>query len=200
MGATSEKFGIVILAAGESKRLGKPKQLLQFEQTSLLERIAKTAVQTEFQTVVVLGSNSETIKNSIENLPVQIVVNENWKTGMSSSIVEGLEKSLELNSELSGVILLLCDQPFITKDTILRLVKIQKKTDKLIVASKYADTIGVPTLFMREIFAELMKLENDTGAKPIIKKHLENLAKSDAPEAAFDIDTLEDFEKLQKRE
>ncbi len=196
----TEKFGIIILAAGESKRLGKPKQLLQFEEISLLERITKTALETDFQTVIVLGANAEIIKKSIEYLPVEIVFNEIWKTGMSSSIVKGLKKSLELNADLSGVILLLCDQPFVNKKTILRLVEVQIKTKKQIVASRYSETIGVPTLFMRGIFDELLELENDTGAKPIIKKHFDNLAFSDAPEAGFDVDTVEDFEKLQKRE
>ena len=195
----TEKFGIIILAAGESKRLGKSKQLLQFEEISLLERVVKTALETKFQTVVVLGANAEKIENSIKDFTVEIIFNENWKTGMSSSIVEGLIKSLELNADLSGVVLLLCDQPFVTKETILQLVEIQKQTKKQIVASHYENTLGVPTLFMREIFDDLLKLVGDTGAKPIIKKHFENLAKSDAPEAGFDVDTIEDFEKLQKR-
>lgn len=198
--SATKQFGIIILAAGESKRLGQPKQLLPFGETFLLERIIKTALETEFQTVVVLGSNAATIGKSIENLPVKTAINKNWQTGMSSSIVKGLEESLKLNPDLTGIILLLCDQPFVTKETILRLVEMQEKTNKPIVASSYAETIGVPTLFMREIFDKLLALEDDTGAKPIIKKHLEYLAKSDAPEAEFDVDTVEDFEKLQKRE
>ena len=194
----TKTYGIIILAAGESKRLGKPKQLLQFEKTSLLERIIKTALKTGFQTLVVLGANAETIKNKIEHLSVKTTINENWQTGMSSTIVKGLEKSLELNPNLSGVILLLCDQPFITQETILRLVEIQKELNNQIVASQYENTVGVPTLFMREVFDELFELKEDTGAKPLIKKHFENLALSDAPEAAFDVDTAEDFEKLQQ--
>lgn len=192
----TKQFGIIILAAGESKRLGKPKQLLRFKEKTLLERIIKTALETGFQTLVVLGSNAATIGKSIENLSVKTVINKNWQTGMSSSIVKGLEESLKLNPDLTGVILLLCDQPFVTKEAILRLVEIQNQTHKPIIASQYENTIGVPTLFMREIFVELLELEGDTGAKPIIKKHFQNLAKSDAPEAAFDIDTVEDFEKI----
>lgn len=190
------EINIIILAAGASKRLGKPKQLLRFEKHTLLERIAKTALKTEFQTLIVLGANAEIIKDSIEHLSVKFVMNENWQTGMSSSVVKGLQESLKQNPDLSGVILLLCDQPFITKETILRLVRIQGKTRKSIVASQYENTVGVPTLFMREVFDQLLKLKGDTGAKPIIKKHIKSLAKSDAPEAAFDVDTADDLEKL----
>lgn len=194
----NSEFSIIILAAGASERLGKPKQLLRFEKATLLERIVKTALKTGFKVVVVLGANAEMIRVSLENLFIRIAVNENWRTGMSSSIVKGLKTSLETNPDLAGAILLLCDQPFVTKETILKLVKTQKETGKPIVVSSYENTIGVPTLFMREVFDELMELRGDAGAKPLIKKHAENLAKVSAPEAAFDVDTAEDFAALKK--
>ena len=195
----NSEFSIIILAAGASERFGKPKQLLRFEKTTLLERIAQTALKTGFEIVVVLGANAEIIQVSLENLSVRIAVNENWQTGMSSSIIKGLKKSLETNPDLAGVILLLCDQPFVTEENISKLVETQKETGKPIVASSYENTIGVPTLFMREVFDELLKLKGDTGAKPLIKRRAENLAKVNAPEAAFDVDTAEDFEALKRR-
>ena len=195
----NSEFSIIILAAGASERLGKPKQLLRFEKTTLLERIAQIALKTEFETVIVLGANAEMIRASLENVSVRIAVNENWRTGMSSSIIKGLKKSLETNPDLAGVILLLCDQPFVTEENISKLVETQKETGKPIVASSYENTIGVPTLFMREVFDELLKLKGDTGAKPLIKRRAENLAKVNAPEAAFDVDTAEDFEALKRR-
>jgi molybdenum cofactor cytidylyltransferase len=191
------KIGIIILAAGASTRLGRPKQLLKFRDKTLIEKIAETALKTNLNTVVVLGANAEKIKTAIENLPVKIAINENWQSGMASSIVTGLEKSLEIEPNLSAVILLLCDQPFITKATILRLVESREETNKTIIASEYKNMLGVPALFSREVFKELLNLEGDVGARFLIKKYeSENLAKISVPEAAFDIDTEEDFERV----
>lgn len=195
---TSE-IGIIILAAGASTRLGRPKQLLKFQDKTFIEKIIETALETEIQTVVVLGANSRKIKTAIENLSIEIAINENWQSGMSSSIVKGLRKSSELKPDLSAVILLLCDQPFISKETILRLVKTQKETQKVIVASEYENTVGVPALFTLAVFEELLELKDDVGAKFLIQKYLDKgLAKIFAPEAAFDIDTKEDFDRLLK--
>lgn len=196
----TNKIGIIILAAGASRRLGTPKQLLEFENQTLLERIAKTALKTGLETVVVLGANAGKIKKTIENMPVRVVLNQDWQCGMSSSIIKGLKTSLTANPDLSGVILLLCDQPFITEQTLLRLVETQANTGKRIIASRYQESNGVPALFMSEFFGELLELDNETGAKTLIGKHSADRALIDAPEAAFDVDTAEDFENLQKRE
>lgn len=188
------KIGIIILAAGASTRLGRPKQLLKFKNKTLIEKVCETALETGFQSVVVLGANSEKIKPAIENLPINFCENSEWQTGMSSSIQAGLQNLLETNPELSAAIILLCDQPFITKKTIFRLVAKQKETGKAIVTSKYGETIGVPALFRREIFEELFALRGDIGARFLIQKFkAKNLAKIPAPEAEFDIDTEEDL-------
>lgn len=194
------KIGIIILAAGASVRLGRPKQLLRFEGKTLLERIAENALAPDLKTVVVLGANSEKIGKSVENLPVEIVFNKDWQSGMSSSIVVGLKHLLEIQTDLQAVIILLCDQPFVDKNTIYKLIETQKETKKSIVASEYAETIGVPALFTREVFDELLKLDKKNGAKSIIRKYAGNdLARISVPEAAFDIDTQADFERLKHK-
>ena len=191
------KIGIIILAAGASTRLGRSKQLLKFQDKTLIQKISETALETGFQTVVVLGANAAKIKSEIENLPIDIVFNQVWQSGMSSSIVAGLEKSLEINPHLSSAIILLCDQPFVTKEMILRLIEKQMRTEKAIVASEYKNTIGVPALFIKSKFAELLDLKGDVGARVLIKKYGdEDLATISAPEAAFDIDTKEDYRKF----
>lgn len=195
----TNKIGIIILAAGESKRLGRPKQLLDFHGKTLIEKITETALETELKTVVVLGANAEKIKPVIENLSVEIVINENWQSGMSSSIIKGLKKSLEIQNDLQSVILLLGDQPLITKEIIWEIIKTQKVTNKAIIASKYAETIGVPALFTKAIFDKLLNLNEEIGAKLIIKKHSGiDVATISVPEAEFDIDTEDDFIVLQK--
>ncbi len=193
----SEKnIGIIILAAGASTRFGSPKQLAKIEGKTLIERITETAISTGFQTLVVLGANEERVRKPIANQTLEIVVNEKWKEGLSSSIKAGLEKLLDINAETEAVILVLCDQPFVTKDTILRLVKTQAQTGKVIVACEYEKTVGTPALFTAEVFDELLVLEGDKGAKGLIEDYRNrSLALVAAPEAALDVDTKEDLKQ-----
>ncbi len=195
--AGNENIGAIILAAGASIRLGCPKQLFEFESKPLVERITETALSVGVETVVVVGANAEKTRSSIKHLPAKTAFNENWEMGMSTSIATGLKKSLEINPNLDGVILLLCDQPFITKKSILRLIKAYQETDKPIVASKYRETVGVPALFSKDVFAELFELRGDKGAKTLIEEYAKRqICLVSMPEAAIDIDTKEDISHL----
>ncbi len=192
-----DKTGIIILAAGASTRLGSPKQLLELSGKTLIENVVLTANATEFHPVVVLGSDADKIRNVITDLPVEIVINENWKSGMASSIKVGLDRVLEIHSDLTAVILLLCDQPFITSETLVKLAEARTFSGKPIVASAYEGTLGTPALFSRELFEELRNLGGSKGAKPLIERYRANGVESiPAPEAAFDIDSLKDFKRL----
>ena len=200
--ANRHQVGIIILAAGASVRLGKPKQLLKYKGKSLIERAAQTALAAECENVaVVLGANAAQIKSELENLPLEIVVNEDWATGISSSIKAGLKRISEINPNLSAVVLMLCDQPFVNAETLSRLLQIRRQSGKKIAACRYGETIGVPAVFVRELFSEIYNLQGDTGAKFLIKKYLasevETLLFS---EAAIDIDTPQDYEKLTEPE
>jgi molybdenum cofactor cytidylyltransferase len=115
---------------------------------------------------------------------------------MGGSIKTGLSFLLAENRGIEAAILMLCDQPFVTAETLDRLVETFQKTKKPIAACQYADTLGVPALFAREMFAELSDLQGDAGAKAVIKKQAANVAQTPAPEAAFDVDTQTDFQKL----
>ena len=192
-----QKIGIIILAAGASTRMnGEPKQLLEFEGKTLLRRAAETALSSGLRpVVVVLGANAEKLLPEIKGLPVLPAINENWASGMGGSIKTGLSVLLAENRGIEATILMLCDQPFVTAETLNRLVETFQKTKKPIAACQYSDTIGVPTLFAREMFAELSDLQGDAGAKAVIKKHAD-IAQTPAPEAAFDVDTQADFQKL----
>jgi molybdenum cofactor cytidylyltransferase len=193
-----QKIGIIILAAGASTRMnGEPKQLLEFEGKTLLRRAAETALSSGASPIViVLGANAEKLLPAIKDLPVLPVINENWATGMGGSIKTGLSVLLEENTDIEAALLMLCDQPFVTAETLNRLVETFQKTKKPIAVCEYADTIGVPALFAREMFAELSDLQGDAGAKTVIKKHAADVAPTPAPEAAFDVDTQADFQKL----
>lgn len=192
----TRKIGIVILAAGESARFGGPKQLLKIEGKSFLRRAAHTAVsQDGCKVVVVIGEEIQSLRNEISSLPIEIVVNHDWKIGISSSIKLGLQTLLDDETEMDAVIFMLCDQPFVNSDTIAGLTKAYRTTQKPIIAARYEDTLGVPALFDRALFAEIMDLRGDVGAKPIIRRHAANVYGVDAPEAFLDIDDADDYEK-----
>lgn len=189
------KIGIIVLAAGSSSRMnGQPKQFLEFEGKTLLRRAAEMALKTNCRTVVVLGANAERAKKEIADLPLEIAINENWAAGIGESIKTGLSALVPEN--LSAIIVMLCDQPFVSEETINCLIEKFEQTGAPIVASFYNETVGVPALFAREIFGELSNLDGDKGAKAIIKKHAAEVVQAPAPEAAFDVDTEADFQKL----
>lgn len=193
---SQRKIGLIILAAGSSSRMnGQPKQLLEYAGKTLLRRAVESAVNANFEKiVVVLGLESDPFVKEIEDLPVVSIINENTKLGISSSIKVGLSTIAEI--DLDAVLIMLCDQPLITAMILQNIIELHFQTGKSIVACRYENTFGVPALFARELFPELMNLSADEGAKKIIKKHLEKADFLDAPEAGLDIDTIEDYHKL----
>jgi molybdenum cofactor cytidylyltransferase len=195
----NKEIGLIILAAGASRRMNQPKQLLEFEGQTLLRRAVETAVETVYRpVVVVLGANFEKMKAAIENLPVAVVFNEGWPEGLSSSIKKGLEKLLEIAPEISAVLLTLADQPYVTTAHLDRFAERFDQTESPVIAARYNEADGVPALFAREIFDDFDKLSGDKGARMIIEKHRPALSTIALPEAAFDIDTPQDFAKLKK--
>ena len=146
--------------------------------------------------IVVLGANTDLFSKEIDQINVHVVNNVEWGEGMASSIRMGLETVLHISPLTDAMIFMLCDQPFVNGGTISALIDGFRSTQKPIVASRYQGTLGVPALFSRELFAELLALEGDTGAKPVILKHVNDAATIDAHEAFMDIDQPEDYEKL----
>lgn len=195
---TNKKIAIVILAAGGSGRFGKPKQLLRFEGKTLIRRVVEAALNSKADSILaVLGSNFDLLQKELEDLNCVFETNNNWKEGLSASIKSGLEKTLENEPEISAVIFALCDQPFIKSEHFDQLIEKFLETRKPIVASFYKEITGVPALFSKEFFPALMNLEGDGGAREIINKNPDFVEKIFLPEAAFDIDTKENFEDLK---
>jgi molybdenum cofactor cytidylyltransferase len=189
--------GIVILAAGGSARLGQPKQLLQFEGESLLKRIARVALESSCDpVVVVLGAHADLCVVEVADLPLQIVQNENWVNGMASSIRAGLEALRAFAPHIDAVILLVCDQPHISAHLLDRLVS-NCNSAETIVASQYADTLGVPALFTAAHFPELMNLRGDAGAKALFARHAGAVVAVPFPLGARDIDIPIDAASLR---
>jgi molybdenum cofactor cytidylyltransferase len=194
-----DAIGVIILAAGASVRLGKPKQLVSFRGRSLLRHAAQTALASACRPViVVLGADAARLERELNGLPVTRVINSNWERGMSSSIGAGLKAAPVAQTE--ALILMVCDQPMISPQLLDRLALLHKSTGRGIVAAEYAGTRGVPALFSRPYFAQLAALPSREGAKSIIVKHSHDVAAVPFPEGAIDIDTPADMLRMESAE
>ncbi len=192
--------GIVILAAGSSTRLGRPKQLLEFQGTTLIQRIAQIAVNAvKMPVVVVVGANSSLIHSQLTHLPVHIVDNPDWPQGMTSSIRKGLSALLYFSPDTEGVIFAVCDQPYITADLFLEMISVGSKSQKPIVACLYNNVLGTPVLFKKEYFDILLALKDNEGARKVIQSHPESVEAVPFPLGIFDVDTMQDYDALQNK-
>jgi len=188
---------VVIVAAGESKRLGTPKQLLPYQGDTLLNRlIANLKQATDFPVFLIVGASSEKIISAISDTTISIAHNENWREGMASSIRLGIQVAQKNIPNLAGILLVVCDQPFIAVPNIQALIKLQQNTDLPIAASYYANTLGTPALFHKTVFPDLLQLSGDVGAKNIIQQRGKEVAKLHFEEGLVDIDTPEDYQQL----
>lgn len=195
---SNPKVGGLLLAAGGSRRFGTPKQLLEFEGKTLLRRAAEALVETACEpVVVVLGAEIEKSKAEIEGLPVSLIVNNNWESGVSSSIRVGLQNLLLLEPGIDAVMITLCDQPLVNSEKIGRFIEEFERSNAAIIAAKYDEILGVPALFSREMFDELSNLTGDKGARDLIRL-TDATFTIDLPEAAFDIDTPDDSLHLSR--
>ena len=191
------KTGALILAAGESSRLGQPKQLIQFRGKSLVRRMVDAAKKARCSPiVVVIGSDREEVERELKAEGAIIVENQNWRLGIGTSIRAGVQVLIDNVPDVEAIVLLVCDQPAVDARAIARLITLREKTKRAIVASRYANTLGVPALFDRSCFQELLALDNATGAKTVILSNRERVAEFPFPKGRIDIDTLDDYEKL----
>ncbi|HEY8956988.1 nucleotidyltransferase family protein [Chitinophaga sp.] len=188
--------GIIILAAGASKRLGTPKQQLLFQNKSLLQNVVHTVHHFDMPAVVVLGAFATQIREQLVTGKVHTVVNPHWPAGMGGSIRTGLQHLLHMAPHVNNVLLLLCDQPFITPSLLEEMITLKNTSGKAIVACTYGDATGTPALFEKSFFPQLLALNGQEGAKKILLQHPEQLATVHFPQGAIDIDTTADYEQL----
>lgn len=195
---SANDIGAIILAAGSSSRLGEPKQLLKHAGKSLLQKTIDAANNAGTNpVVVVLGANADQISKEVNKSKVYVVTNSEWEEGMASSIRIGLNEVLFNSPSTQAVILLVCDQPYISSELLNDLITSHKQTHKPIVTCSYGEAIGPPALFDRSLFDELMQLKGDVGAKKIIRKHSESVATILFSKGNIDIDTAEDYDALR---
>src|SRR5678815_5295493 len=135
---TDKTIGVIILAAGGSSRLGRPKQLLEYRGKPLICHAIETAIEASLGSVtVVLGSNSDALSSAVGGFPISVVLNEDWRIGISSSIKRGLSQTLEIQSDLSAAVFMLSDQPLVRSDDLIALAERFRSGNSLIVASEY---------------------------------------------------------------
>lgn len=192
-------YAVVILAAGRSSRLGRPKQLLAYRDKTLLQHSIDNAAQINAETViVVLGSNKELIEDQIDTKGIQIIGNLNWDSGIASSIICGIDHLNSISPEIDALILMVCDQPYADSHILNNLLTEQKETGKAIIACAYDGIAGTPALFHRTLFQELLSLEGDTGAKKLFEKYKSLASFIPFKTGGIDIDTTEDYKNLSK--
>ncbi|WGV24346.1 nucleotidyltransferase family protein [Halotia branconii] len=190
-------IAIMILAAGASTRMGTPKQLLLYQGRSFLQYITEMAIASVCQpVVVVLGANAEQIYPQIQQLPVEVIQNQDWVCGMSTSIRSGIELLNNLPPKIEAVVITLCDQPFVSDKIINQLVDTYYLVKKPIIACEYGGTLGVPAIFSQTFFAELAALKGTSGAKKIINNHLNEVFSMPFSLGNIDIDTPKDYQQL----
>jgi molybdenum cofactor cytidylyltransferase len=176
---------IIVLAAGASKRLGRPKQLLQFDGETLLERAIRIASEVESVIVVVGGGQPPPAVRTAEGgcPPQKLIINPNPEEGIASSIRVGVAATE------GDVLLMLCDQPLITADHLRALIAAKSP----IAATGYSGISGVPTFFAAKFRDELLALRGDVGAKQLIERHRDELVTIPFDDAALDVDTAADY-------
>jgi molybdenum cofactor cytidylyltransferase len=192
---TSDSLHVLVLAAGASVRLGQPKQLVRVGGRPALHSVVSQATAIAGHAVtVVLGAHAADLTRLLQHSGVSLIVNRNWEEGMASSIRFGVAA---LPPACDAVLIQLGDQVAVTADDLRRLVSAWRGEDSVIAAASYRGTVGVPAIFPRWCFSELMQLRGDHGAKAIIERYRDRLAHVAMPNAALDLDTAEDLKRIQ---
>ncbi|MCC6174909.1 MAG: NTP transferase domain-containing protein [Chloroflexi bacterium] len=186
----------IVLAAGTSSRMGQPKQLLQYEGTSLVRRAAQAALASRAkQTIVVTGAARSAVEAELSGLAVRVEHNPDYAQGMSTSLRVGLNA---VRPEVDAVVVLLADQPFIDASIVDRLLDLYERSGSSIVRPRYGNVPGNPVLWDRSRFAELLEQTGDQGGRALLQQYRHEIAWLELPDAALqtDVDTPEAYAAL----
>lgn len=189
------ELSAIVLAGGGSSRYGQCKQLVEINGSTLV-RLAVNRLLALFppdRINVVVGANSQAVAQAVGNLPVNTVHNEQWQTGLASSLKAGLSS---VEPGCLAVMITLCDQALVTDDHLRLLLDLWLTCQSEITASAYAGTVGTPAVIPAEFYPQVLALEGDAGAKSILKNNAGRVRTLPIPEAEFDIDLPVDMEKL----
>jgi molybdenum cofactor cytidylyltransferase len=183
----------ILLAAGESNRMGQPKQLMPFGQSTIVERTVDNLLNSAVsETIVVLGYRDEDVRKTIAGKPVKIATNPDYQQGMSTSIIAGLK---QVNKRARAVLIALGDQPFVNSQTITSLVEAFIANSRGIIIPVYQGTRGNPVIIAIKYKGELLNLKGDVGGREIIKRHPDDVLEVavNCEGVLLDIDTMENY-------
>ena len=175
--------------------MGSPKLLLTLRGQTLLGRVIAAARASRCDDVlVILGEMADRVGQEAVAAGIRTILNRRYREGMGTSIAAGIGA---LPPECEAAVVLLADQPCLDPDTINALIDTYRASAKPLVAARYGNVVGAPTLIARSLFAEAAALSGDVGARTLIKKHPDLVAEVPIrPEASWDVDTPEDLARL----
>lgn len=184
----------IIVAAGASSRLGQPKQLVLVDGEPLLQRAIRCALGAGAEPVfVVLGAHRQIILNAIDFVSATVLVNGEWQEGLASSIRVGV-KAVETETHSAGVLLMTCDQPRVTVEHLRKMMEqFEARAGTVLIASIYAGIRGIPAVFPRVAFADLLDLRGDKGARGLLAKASRPVVEIPLEGGEVDIDRPEDI-------
>jgi molybdenum cofactor cytidylyltransferase len=190
----------ILLAAGESKRMGKPKLLLNLGKSNIINTTIENLLKSEiFELIIVLGHEAQKIECSLseQDKRIKFVTNENYREGMSTSIKCGV---LTASKESEAFLIALGDQPLISPKIINRLIEKYQSSGVGIVTVMHQSLRGHPVIISKRYVQEILSLNGDIGARDLLKLHLDDTASIniESSEEFFDVDKTQDYEKLKR--
>lgn len=183
----------VILSAGESSRMGRPKALLPIDGQTFIEKIVKALREAGLQNIIViLGHDAEAMRQKITHLPVTILVNPEYRKGQLSSLRVAI-RHLLANDRCSGLLVHLVDHPYIDAALVNLLIEGLEDSGKLIAVPRFRGKRGHPVIFARSLFNELLNAPEDQGAKAVVNAHRDETLEIETEDKGItlDIDTPE---------
>ena len=192
----------VVLSAGESSRMGRPKALLPIEGQTFIEKIVGALKQSGIERiVVVLGFNADEMRRQVEHLPVDIIVNADYKLGQLSSLHAAI-RHLQKAGDCDGMLVHLVDHPYIDPQLVRVMVQRFAESKPMIIVPRHQGKRGHPVLFSRALFGELLAAPLDQGAKTVVNAHRDETVEIDTEDVGItlDIDTPELYRQHVKGE
>jgi molybdenum cofactor cytidylyltransferase len=197
---TKHALGAILLAAGASTRMGCVKLLLPWKNSTLLEHSIEQLKESEIDFfVVVLGANQDIMREKVNFDGIDVVVNSQWRKGMATSIASGVSFLLKKKPEIQSVLVALADQPLLDYKYYNNLIDKFLISKNKIVASSYSDAMGVPAIFDRDYFDDLLNLEGSQGARSLLRGGSVKVTPVNAGELALDLDTRETYNRVYEQ-
>ena len=191
----------VILSAGESRRMGRPKALLPIDGQTFIERIVAALKQTKVgKIIVILGHNARELQSKISHLPVEILINTDYKLGQLSSLQLAV-RNLQPDLDCDGMLVHLVDHPYLAPALVEEMIRRFYETRKRIIVPKFHGKRGHPVIFSNALFDEILSAPMEEGAKAVVNAHRAETLEIETEEdgIAVDIDTPELYQQHVRR-